>query len=474
MTALLATCLCMHRRFIGLDGGLKMFDRTWLAAAGLLAAAFFAGSAQAQLASGTYRISSDSVSVDGGFAYWGNPPPGVQFYMTTSTPFQEWIWNGSTFENFGIESNGLGAAAGPYLVDAGNGTATEAAQGDPFTATAAGGGCTLLDTRTGNYRSNNFGVLAMSSTPTVWASLPCCVYGNHGAVRGRPQITPGGTIVAEDGCILRGVAAHPFPFDPYQSYWSDINWWQNLHDIGHFNIVRVGAWLGTFTDIGFGPTTYQMDIPTLEGVLDTMISNAAQAGMYVMIDEHSTDSPTNWEKNRQFWTALAPRYANNTNVIYELKNEPDPSDDVSDEATSYNLIRSLAPSTPIIMNSWCCTIQLDQTDGVVNLLNDEQTAGVDFTNAVAGYHPYLATSADQMTPIENAMQAAGFPIYMTEFAQFYFGNNIDISYLEPGLGNRGISWGWYDGLGFNDADNGIAYGCCFGTPTPINVTWPSD
>jgi hypothetical protein len=82
-----------------------------------------------------------------------------------------------------------------------------------------------------------------------------CVHGNHGALRGRPQIIPGGTIVAEDGCILRGVAAHPFPFDPYQTYWSDVTWWQNLHDIGHFNIVRVGAWLDTFTDTGFELTT---------------------------------------------------------------------------------------------------------------------------------------------------------------------------------------------------------------------------
>ena len=30
--------------------------------------------------------------------------------------------------------------------------------------------------------------------------------------------------------------------------------------------------------------------------------------------------PTN---DSAFWTAVAPRYANNTNVIYELKNEPD-------------------------------------------------------------------------------------------------------------------------------------------------------
>src|SRR6516225_5868831 len=32
-----------------------------------------------------------------------------------------------------------------------------------------------------------------------------CTYGNHGPLRGRPIVVASGTVLADDGCLLRGV-----------------------------------------------------------------------------------------------------------------------------------------------------------------------------------------------------------------------------------------------------------------------------
>jgi hypothetical protein len=52
-----------------------------------------------------------------------------------------------------------------------------------------------------------------------------------------------------------------------------------------------------------------MDIPTLESQLDIMVNDASQTGMYITIDNHSSDDPVNWNKNTVFWTATGPRYS---------------------------------------------------------------------------------------------------------------------------------------------------------------------
>jgi chitodextrinase len=116
------------------------------------------------LTSGTYLITSGSQAVDGGFGYWGDVPA-VQIYPTAaSNPFQQWQWNGSALQNVGF--------SGEFMVDAGNGTVSESTSGDTWSATAANGGYTVKNSRTGKYLSLNSGVLAMSGTASVWTFTP--------------------------------------------------------------------------------------------------------------------------------------------------------------------------------------------------------------------------------------------------------------------------------------------------------------
>jgi hypothetical protein len=118
-------------------------------------------SSNSPLPNGTYRITSGSTSVDGGFGFWNDPPPPVQLYSTVTSPFQHWTWNGSTLLDAGWP--------GHYMGDAGNGTVSEPTGApDTWTVTQSGAGWTVKDNRTGNYLTNQAGSLTMSPTQTVW------------------------------------------------------------------------------------------------------------------------------------------------------------------------------------------------------------------------------------------------------------------------------------------------------------------
>jgi hypothetical protein len=106
------------------------------------------------LAPGTYSIGSSGRLVDGGFGYYGDVPA-VQFYEAVAdNPMQEWAWNGSTLVNMGF--------SGRAMVDAGDGTVTEALAGDTWTVVQVGSGYTVRDDRTGNYLTNDNGTLSMA------------------------------------------------------------------------------------------------------------------------------------------------------------------------------------------------------------------------------------------------------------------------------------------------------------------------
>jgi endoglucanase len=214
-----------------------------------------------------------------------------------------------------------------------------------------------------------------------------------------------------------------------------------------------------------------MDVPTIERVLDTIVAKAKQTGNYVIIDDHSSEgfsTPTDWKLNAQFWSAIAPRYKNDTNVIYELKNEPDDKkwDALADhESSAFKLIRSLAPDTPIIAWSFESIIKVDDQYGLLKLL---ARGNIDYSNAAVGYHLYEAIGKQQrLAKLTSEMQQAGYPIVMTEYSN---DRTPPLSYLYD-LENAGISWFLLDGDGFTDGATGVSYGNPSGNPIQLRITW---
>jgi hypothetical protein len=294
-----------------------------------------------------------------------------------------------------------------------------------------------------------------------------CSYGNHGAVRGWAHVA-NGTLVADDGCLIRAAFTHTINAPRFSDYFNDVNWWRELHDVGHFNGERVAGFLG-----GWFRTGNSMDLPTLVRILDTIVANASDTGMYVIIDDHSSEgfnSPTNWDLNTEFWQAIAPRYANNSNVIYEIKNEPDTGDDypylATKENAQYQLIRSRAPSTPIIVWSFESILRVDKAHGLLNTLSEGNQ--IDYSNAVVGYHPYEALGQQQrLDDLTTKLQNAGYPLIMTEYSNDH---TPPWPYLLT-VDSQGISWFllWGSGSSISDTMNSISHHAERSEPS-----WPAD
>jgi hypothetical protein len=294
--------------------------------------------------------------------------------------------------------------------------------------------------------------------------------------RGRVQ-TAKGTVLADDGSLLRMV--HSYVHDYFEPYYTDPQWWRAMREVGHFNTVRVMAFLGSW------PKSKQiMDLKTLLPRLDGMVELAAQEGLYLLIDNHSEccgnqDVPN----DSAFWEAVAPRYKDRTHVFYELKNEPWQYDGLAEyERTMYRLVRPLAPDTHIIL--WTIENLIHMTDPVAMVRSLPE---VSYTNASVGFHPYQTFRARQkvcdaiglssfgcdprMQQLLKLIEAlkASYPVVMTELSPNAAGAP-DQDFLLT-MEKMGISWSYLGSQGFADATTGKKYGW---TNEKITISWPKD
>jgi hypothetical protein len=280
--------------------------------------------------------------------------------------------------------------------------------------------------------------------------------GGGGLVRGRVHVS-GGSVLSDDGQPLRFATAR-LRASEWGPYGSQQSWWQKMHDTGKFNGVRIMAGFSTCTP------SCTFTATQLQAMLDAAVANASATGMYVMIDDHDECCASqNLATDTSFWNAIAPRYKNNTNVIYEAKNEPDYFDTTTNygasgtgypgyETAIYNVIRSQAPNTHIVM--WSTSQPYDVSQATE--LGWYSTAStISYANASVGVHPYNmvsgnggCTSTTSCAPYIarlSAVQTAGYPVIMTELITLISG--APDQQLLSALDGIGVSWTWYDYTG---------------------------
>jgi hypothetical protein len=270
---------------------------------------------------------------------------------------------------------------------------------------------------------------------------------------------------------------HSHVHDHFEPFYTDPLWWQALRDVGHFNTVRAMGYLGAW------PRNPQlMDLQTLLPTLDGIVEQAAQANMYLLIDNHSEccgnqDVPN----DTAFWEAVGPRYKDRTHVLYELKNEPWQYDGMPEyERTMYRVLRPLAPDTHIIL--WSIENLIHATDPLALI---DSVPEVDYSNASVGFHPYSTIrrrqkffdavglrSLGRRPRLEQLIQLieslrSRYPVIMSELAPNAAGapNEDFLMTMET----MGISWGCLIGQGFTDATTGKTYGETSGA---IHIRWP--
>lgn len=226
------------------------------------------------------------------------------------------------------------------------------------------------------------------------------------AERGRVKVQ-NGTVLSDRNTILRG-ATMSILKGPGNS--ANLSYWRHMSVNLGLNAVRLGVKTG---QIG---RTISQQLP----YIDNAVNSAAQNKMYVMILSSKKAGSYDMNELRAFWSVVAKRYKDRTNVLFEMSNEPVSggphwgtvtqfTDKVIADLTSiYNIMRSEAPNTHIVMLS------------PGNIYPDCQSyaamiskfKGIDWTKTSVGFHHYNGTKKIGESGLQCLRQK--YPLIMTE------------------------------------------------------------
>jgi len=138
-------------------------------------------------------------------------------------------------------------------------------------------------------------------------------------------------------------------------------------------------------------------------VLDSAVNHASVNGMYACINFHTAwKGPVNLPYALQFWSVVAPYFANRTNVIFEMANEVvagsnsftvanDRDTVMNSQVEMYKLIRNAAADAfVIIMTPPSCEGDFSSNnDFIKGVVRFESLVGpVDWSKTAVGYHTY--------------------------------------------------------------------------------------
>lgn len=273
--------------------------------------------------------------------------------------------------------------------------------------------------------------------------LSCSVSVNAN-MRGRAQII-NNTVVADNNMPLRGGPMSMNKTHPEQVAWAEdsVNWARAKTD-GNLNAMRIVCFDAWNMRKGYDYWT----VPELLPHLDNLVDNAEKNGMYAIINFHDVASvryDIGYDKQflLDFWTAVAPRYANRTHVIYEMFNEPIQGHDqttsfitssgvLADMIQVYNLIRQYAPNTMTLLFSF------QSSDATMKSIADLISSSVDWTKTAVSFHCY-GTKSDEIINLKN-----NYPVMCTEWdypGAYTYIFPIDGEYFNgQTLERLGISW----------------------------------
>jgi hypothetical protein len=271
------------------------------------------------------------------------------------------------------------------------------------------------------------------------------------AERGYAKIE-NGTLHTDHGDLIRGCHSHMMGFakEKYQNLF----WWQALRDKGHLNCVRMMAYNSPSWYGGSGPGVNTSEL----GVwLDIAVENAAMAGMYIIIDDHSYccggKMPINndsFQHGIDFWNYVSQRYGKYSHVIFEIKNEP-PDGAISSNLWTthtkalYKIIRQYAPNTPVITHTPGADNDKELIGGISKCRSgsDSISYSPNRGNALVAWHGYgtgdiNSTNSDlKETYVWQAQKIAA--VICDEFGD----SNPDHGYdMAKFLEDKKVSWIW--------------------------------
>ena len=231
------------------------------------------------------------------------------------------------------------------------------------------------------------------------------------------------TVRHPSGQLLRGIAIGSYRYRTEQgesAHLRDPNYWAELKasGINAIRLVAFDAWQrshgapGSKTPYPYTDLSNAQQTAAMLAEFDLIVDQASAHGMVVMLNYHDVggvhdpdyskpaDANGNFQRARtwyyalNFWTIVAPRYANRTHVFYELLNEPVQwrADDYSPTHVRlfknlHDRVRALAPRTHIVVCSFATHFS-SPGRSMRDVAFELRNAGIDFRNASIGFHPY--------------------------------------------------------------------------------------
>jgi len=124
-----------------------------------------------------------------------------------------------------------------------------------------------------------------------------------------------------DDVQLKGVSSMWLNWDPV-GYALDKDGMRWMRD--HWGMTVFRAAMGAALPDGAGGTddTYAGNPELMEQSVRTIVENAIELGVYVIIDWHDHEAHTRQASAAAFFTEMARDYGDQPNVIYEVYNEP--------------------------------------------------------------------------------------------------------------------------------------------------------
>jgi hypothetical protein len=233
-----------------------------------------------------------------------------------------------------------------------------------------------------------------------------------------------GTLVDTEGVPLRGATFFvdlygvPDMRDNEEMYHA---YFKSIFEENKLSCVRIGPWMG---DWKYDLANNEEHRKEYLYVIDKVVDWCAECKVYAIVNLHTQyKSEFNLEKAKAYWSLVAPRYKDQTHVIYELSNEPEPKSSLANMADAYCHVKSIAPDTHQILFSHVSAVQLSLDE------LPAATEGVDFTNASIGFHCYdnVLMNVVQWEHAQK-IRAAGYPIICTEFLSLTNNNDMPIRY----------------------------------------------
>jgi endoglucanase len=193
--------------------------------------------------------------------------------------------------------------------------------------------------------------------------------------------------------------------------------------------------------------------------VDQIVAATRTNGLYLIITIGNGANNGNYNAAyiTNFWKFYAPRYANETHVIYEIQNEPvawgppysaanaTPPGAINMEVAAYNVIRQYAPNTPVLLFTYAV---FGGTGGASAALTDIHAfntavfgnANAVWTNEAVAFHGYNGWQGTS-TAVSSLINS-GYPCFMTEYAGGPWGSGhggLDAE-MTSELERLGVSW----------------------------------